>query len=94
MMQWIKVKYYTLARGKYRGQKAMTLGFLFAISGAGVAVIGKQLLLSSAMLLIQLAAKFLMVLGWIIMVFGAVTMLSGIVMVWWSLFSSGPDRKQ
>lgn len=75
---------------KYKGLQIMTIGFLGAVAGAGLTLLGGVLRgASEVSQLLEYAVMLVLYLGWSLLILGAVAMCAGILMHWTSLFQDG-----
>jgi hypothetical protein len=75
---------------KYRGLQIMTIGFLGAVTGAGVTLLGGVIRDASEIpQLLGYAAMLVLYLGWSLLILGAVAMCAGVLMHWISLIQGG-----
>ena len=68
----------------------MTIGFLGAVTGAGLTLLGGVIRDASEVTqLLEYAAMLVQYLGWSLLILGAAVMCTGILMHWISLFQGG-----
>lgn len=80
---------------KYKGLQIMTLGFLVAIVGAGISLLGGFIRdYGEIQSVLNILATVVVYLGGALLVLGAATMLAGIVLHWISIFQGGIDRER
>jgi hypothetical protein len=72
---------------KYKGLQIMTIGFLSALLGAGVTILGGFLRTAA-----DTFGILLLYFGWLVLIVGAIAMLVGIFIHWSSMFSN--ERRQ
>ena len=75
---------------KYKGLQIMTIGFLGAVTGAGVTLLGGVIRdASEVSQLLEYAAKLVLYLGWSLLILSTAVMCTGILMHWISVFQDG-----
>ena len=72
---------------KYKGLQIMTIGFLSALLGAGVTILGGFLRTT-----VDIFGVLLLYFGWLVLIVGAVAMSVGIFIHWSSMFPSERRR--
>ena len=71
---------------KYKGLQIMTIGFLSALLGGGVTILGGFLRTT-----VDMFGVLLIYFGWLVLIAGAITMLVGIFIHWSRMF---PNERQ
>ena len=72
---------------KFRGLQIMLIGFLAAIAGAGVSLLGGVLRDEAATKsLLEPIATVVLYSGWTVLILGAITMFGGVVTHWVGMF--------
>lgn len=83
----------SLWRGRFRGQKIMTLGFVVGTIGALIAASGYYFQYSNGVSFFYWLGVLLTIVGWPLMLFGDVVMSVGIVLSWWRFPPSSTKEK-